>query len=188
MKKLAVGVWMLGSITKGFGTDIENYQAPGNLISENDLECVGSEKLSNKYTPADLYKASAKCIDQNDYEKAAFLFALAGVYGRFDTYRVADQTAHQAVTVLRMETFGSLDEDKSVAFKKALLNSFHNPKKQTMLCKQIVLIGSPNYYPTYMIQHGMGAFEQKTNSDIVANFDAQAAWKKSLDTYLHCPK
>ena len=185
MKKLAVSILMLCFLTKSFGTNIQNYEAQGNLISENNLGCVGPEKLSNKYTPADLYKATAKCINQNNNEKAVFLFALAGVYGRFDTLRVADETAHQAVTVLLMETFGSLDEHKKDTFKKVLMNTF---KERVILCKKIVLIGPPDYYPIYMIQHGMGAFlGRKANSDIVANFDVQAAWKKSLDTYLHCP-
>jgi hypothetical protein len=187
MKSLAVGVSMLCFCLTSFGGNIINYAAPGNLKSTNNLECVGAEKLTNQYTPPDLYKAAEKCVFQSKYNEGVFLFALAGTYGNFDTFRVTDRTAHEAMTVLLMEAFSSVSEEKKAAFEKALSIST-TPPALTALCKKIALIGPPNYYPTYMIQHGMGAFiEQGSHTDMVANFDAQAAWEKALATYLHCP-
>ena len=53
---------------------------------------------------------------------------------------------------------------------------------------QIERIGAPDYYPRYMVQHGMQAFLISDGSDgLVKDFDAPAAWKQALDSYLHCP-
>ncbi len=167
---------------------IKNYVAPGNLESKHDLGCIGTEKLSNKFTPADLYKAVSRCVESSKYAEGTFLFALAGVYGRFDSLRVEDKTAHQAVTVLQMQALGTQDKDKQTAFKEALNKTLRNPEGLAGACKNIVRIGPPDYSPRYMIQHGMGAFTKNGSGDgLVKGFNARAAWKQSLDTYLHCP-
>src|SRR5262245_19397681 len=167
---------------------VENYETPGNIESKFDLGCVGANELSSKYTPADLYKAVAKCLEQDKLQEGIFLFALAGVYGRFDTLRVADETAHSAPTVLLMQALGAFDESKQNAFSNGLKNMLGNPEGLRAVCKEIVRIGPPNYHPRYMVQHGMKAFIGTGSGDgLVADFSAEAAWKTSLDTYLHCP-
>ncbi len=166
----------------------KNYEAPGNLESKNDLGCVGAEKLGNRYTPADLYKAVSKCVESSKYKEGVFLFALAGVYGRFDSLRVEDKTAHQAVTVLLMQALGSQDKNKQAAFKEGLNKTLGTPEGLAAACKDIVRIGPPDYFPRYMIQHGMDAFlKSGSGNGLVIGFDERAAWKQSLDTYLHCP-
>ena len=92
------------------------------------------------------------------YKEGTFLFALAGAYGRFDTLRVADNSAHQAVAVARMQALSTLDKSKQTAFQESLKATLGNPEGLAAACKEIVRIGPPNYYPRYMIQHGMGAF------------------------------
>jgi hypothetical protein len=110
------------------------------------------------------------------------------VYGRYDTLRVADKTAHQAVTVLQMQMFSSMSKEKAAAFRKGLQDSLGVPASLAVVCGDIARIGPPGYHPRYMIQHGMGAFQKGEPSDgLVAGFDAPAAWKQSLDSYLHCP-
>ena len=186
----AIFLWVLciGLAAEGLAAEIRNYQAPGNLESKHDLGCVSSEKLSSKYTPADLYRALSRCVESNRNKEGAFLFALAGVYARFDSLRVEDKSAHQAVTVLRMQALGAQDKSKQEAFKEALNKTLGNPEGLAAACKEIVRIGPPDYYPRYMIQHGMGAFLKSGSGDgLVKGFDAKAAWKQSLDTYLHCP-
>jgi hypothetical protein len=166
----------------------KNYEAPGNLESTNDVGCVGPARLQNKYTPPDLYRALGRCLQQEKYREAAFLFALAGVYGRYDTQRVADRTAHQAIAVLRMQTFAPLSKDKEDGFKKTLQESLGSPGGLAAACREITRIGPPDYHPRYMIQHGMGAFLKDGPSDgLVTGFDAPAAWKRSLESFLHCP-
>ena len=167
---------------------INNYEAPGNLESKNDLGCVGTEKLGNKFTPADLYKAVPACAKQGKYKEGAILFALAGTYGRFDTLRVTDKSAHQAVTILKMQMASAMPSDQQNAFKESVRRTTGNPDGLAAACKEIARIGPPNYYPRYMIQHGMSAFTKAGVDDgLVKDFNTSVAWKQSLDTYLHCP-
>lgn len=168
--------------------NIRNYEAPGNLESKHGIGCVGADKVENKYTPTDLYRAMSKCAGAGMYKEGSFLFAVAGVYGRFDTLRVVDKSAHQAVAVARMQALSTLDKDKQTAFKESLNKTLGNTAGLAAACKKIVRIGPPTYFPRYMIQHGMGAFLQRGDGGGLAkDFNAKAAWKQSLDTYLHCP-
>jgi len=187
---IALSALALVAATGELTAQVKNYEAPGNLESMNDIGCAGSAKLQNMYTPADLYRAAELCIRRATYRDAAFLYALAGVYGRYDTLRVADRSAHQAITVLQMQAFGGLPPDRQEAFKRAVQESLGAPANLAAVCKEIQRIGPPAYHPHYMIQHGMGAFTKDASSPkdgLVTPFDAPAAWKRALDSYLHCP-
>lgn len=165
-----------------------NFEAPGNLVSTNEVGCTNSSTLSNKFTPADLYRGVTSCLKNDNYRDGVFLFALAGVYGRFDTFRVKDKTAHQAITVLQMDTLGPLDKAKHESIKSEFRKVSGNPNSLQEMCTEIKRIGIPSYHPQYMIQHGMNAFiGGNSNNGLVDNFDANAAWIKALDSYLHCP-
>jgi tetratricopeptide (TPR) repeat protein len=167
---------------------ITNYEAPGNLEERFSLGCVGREQISNRYNPVELYIAAKKCIEQERYKDGNLLFTLAGVYTRFDIYRVDDKTVGGANAVLVMGIFGSVEQQKKEAFLPIMEDESKTPEKLAALCREIVQIGPPDYYPRYMVQHGMNAYLGKVPGDgLVKDFDAKAAWKKALDTYLHCP-
>lgn len=167
---------------------IKNYETPGNLESKHELGCIGAEKLSNKFTPADLYKAVSVCGKQGKNKDGALLFAVAGAYGRFDTLRVGDKSAHQAVTVLKMQAFEGMTPDQQSAFKESVSKTLGNPDGLAAACKEIKRIGPPNYHPRYMIQHGLAAITKTGTEDgLVKDFNAPVAWKQSLDSYLRCP-
>jgi tetratricopeptide (TPR) repeat protein len=167
---------------------ITNHEAPGNPEAGFGLGCVGREKITNRYNPVDLYVAASKCIEQERYKEGNLLFTLAGVYARFDIYRVDDETVGGANTALVLGIFGPLDQNKKDAFFRTMKEGSATPEKMTILCKNIMQIGPPDYYPRYMVQHGMNAYLGKVSGDgLVKDFDAKAAWKKALDTYLHCP-
>ena len=168
---------------------VRNHEAPGNLESTHSIGCVGSDRLESKYTPADLYPATSLCVQRAEYRDGVFLFAMAGVYGRYDSLRVADKSAHQAVTVLQMQALGPLPPDRREAFGKVVQQTLGSPNGLAAVCKELQRIGPPRYHPRYMIQHGMGAFlkDRTTPDGLVTPFDAPAAWKRALDTFLHCP-
>jgi hypothetical protein len=169
------------------GATVTNYETAGNLKSTHAVGCVAVDKLMNTYTPADLYPAQGKCIAMGDYKNALVINALAGVYTRFDTLRVADESAHDAGQVLMMQVASGIPEERRKAFLQNLRETINDPAALKAVCAQIKKIGRPNYFPDYMIQHGMGAFTG-SQKGLVANFDAAAAWKSSLDSYLHCPQ
>lgn len=180
----ALGSLMLGH--SAWAQRVANYEAKGNLQATIDLNCIATDKMKNTYTPADLYRAVGKCLNQGDMKKSVFLYAIAGAYARFDTQRVADATAHDANTVLTMQTFSTLADEQKTAFKQAMNRVADDPENFGKMCADIRRVGPPAYFPTYMIQHGMGAFGGD-GKGLVPNFDAAAAWKSSLDSYLHCP-
>lgn len=166
--------------------DITNYEAPGNLQSFNAVACIGIDETKPTYTPADLYPGMMDCVEKQDFDAAAKLFALAGVYGRFDTMRVSDKTAHQAITILKMGSLGTLEEEDSKDFKSAIVRLTSNPEALSSLCASLRKLGPPSYEPVYMRQHGMGAF-LGAKKDLPKDFDAVSAFEAALDQYLHCP-
>jgi hypothetical protein len=175
------------------------YESEGNLESTYDIGCADSESLTSKYSPADLYRGLVQCLEKDDYDRGVILYALAGVYGRFDTLRVADETAHQATRVIQQELFGPVEVAKKTKLGERLQATLGVPDPLQRVCEQVRKIGAPAYFPRYMIQHGMGAVlgDQPVRKEvmgdlpkdgIVAGFDAESAWERALDEYLHCPK
>jgi hypothetical protein len=160
----------------------------GNTASTFNLGCITSKELQTKFSPVDLYQAMSQCVKVNKYNEAAFLFAAAGVYGRFDAQRVSDPTAHQAASFLQMQTREEMDIEESKALDDTLNKTLGTQAGLEFTCKEIARVGTPTYYPSYMIQHGMGAFVGSESSDaLVKSFDEKATLKTALATYLECP-
>lgn len=166
---------------------ITNYEAPGNLQARTDLGCLKIEALRNTYTAADLYQSIKACVKQDDLESAIYSSILANVYGRYDSMRVSDPSAHQAPAALRMQLQISLTEEQKKLFNTQVSATWNDPAKRVKICGRIREVGPPNYHPTYMIQHGMSAFTGSKGNGLVADFDSAAAWEKVLETSLHCP-
>jgi len=165
-------------------------ETTGNLTSKDDFGCIGADKLGNKNTPIGLYNAVSKCVEAGKYREGAFLFAMAGVYGRFDTYRVVDKSAYSVIPMARMQAFKALDRNERFALEDSIKRTLTgNPEDLAAACEDIRRIGPPSYYPRYMVQYGMDAFINGASNGLglVKDFDAKAAWKRSLTTYMHCP-
>lgn len=141
----------------------------------------------NTYTAADLYQSIKACVKQDDLESAIYSSILANVYGRYDSMRVSDPSAHQAPAALRMQLQISLTEEQKKLFNTQVSATWNDPAKRVKICGRIREVGPPNYHPTYMIQHGMSAFTGSKGNGLVADFDSAAAWEKVLETSLHCP-
>ena len=164
--------------------NVTNYEAAGNLESPKPAGCVSVGKLSNKQNPVDIFTGLNACLTQKEYSNAAELYFAGMSYGFFDTKRVSDKTAHQAISVLRMNLFGSQPQDVMDKLQVALTSITSD---NTAICESLSNLGAPAYKPTYMIQHGMGAFTgQSTKDGLVENFDSGAAWKDALSTIAKC--
>ena len=88
-----------------------------------------------------------------------------------------------------MVTFNSLDAQKASSFKARVGQVLGDNNARAIICYGINRIGPPDYFPRYMLQHGIVAINdknQKSNA-LVTPFDIQSAWKQALDSYLHCP-
>jgi Protein of unknown function (DUF3617) len=166
---------------------VTNLTVAGQLAAKNPVGCVPLETLYNTRTPPDLYLGVSACIQKDDYHAAAALFALAGIESRFDAARVLDKSAGQAGTVLIMNTFNGLPQDKRERFGKAVGDLAADPNAMTDTCRTIRKIGYPNYYPEYMVLHGINAFTAKPgDGTLVAGFDAPVTWNFLLTNYLSC--
>lgn len=167
---------------------ITNYRVDGSLASTQTVGCIPLVQAKNTFTPPDLYKGVVECLGKDDYESSAKLFALAGIFARFDAERITDKSAGQAKTVLIMNTFSNLSADKKTRFNEALNHIAKTPELLGKLCEEVKQIGMPNYYPSYMILHGIKAFTGNPNEGaLVKDLDSSAAWKNLQSGYLHCP-
>ena len=183
-----VTLWALGFLSMATA-EVTEYQAKGNLETSHDVGCNGFSELNSQLTPADLYGGVGKCLQKGDFDNAAQLFSLAGVYATYDKLRVTDATAHQAHTVLtRNAMAGASTEDQQKLFKAMSEKLAPGTTQLAETCSKVRAIGAPSYHPRYMIQHGMGAFTGAQGGDgLKADFNSASAWEKSLETYLHCP-
>jgi ankyrin repeat protein len=166
---------------------VTSVTIPGQLAPTQTLGCVGLEKVKSTSTPPDLYNASRACVDQGDYDDAARLFLLGGAYGRFDAARVADKTAGQGLTILITGFGNGLGEEQKQAFTAAT-SKFQTAENRERLCGQFKRLGPPNYFPRYMILHGIKAFTatDPTADALDHDFDAAATWQHILTEGLTC--
>lgn len=165
-----------------------NISAPANLAPTHKLSCIDLSDVKNTYTPPDVYTAIRACLAKGDYDRAAMLFPLAGAYAHFDAFRITDQTARDGGQILIMQTFATMPPDQKQAFKQALTTVISDPKKHADFCSGVGKIGPPNYFPKYLIMHGMNAFltPHPEQNALVPNFDAQGTWAKLQAQYLKC--
>ena len=168
--------------------NVTNSYAEGSLASTQAPGCISLTEAKNTLTPADLYQGVSDCMQQDKYERATGLFALAGIYGRFDAKRVADKSAGQAAIVLIMNTFANTPEDKKSKFQEQFTRITKTPELLAKLCSDIQKLGRPDYYPSYMILHGIGAFTGNPHEGaLLKDFDAPKVWTELQKNYLHCP-
>jgi hypothetical protein len=168
--------------------NVTNLRAEGNLASTQAVGCIPLVKAKNTFTPPDLYLGVTECIAQDNYDFAASLFALAGIFGSFDAERITDKSAGQAKTVLVMNTFATVPQDKKTKFNEAFNRIAKNPESLGKLCSDVQKIGMPNYYPSYMILHGIKAFTGNPHDGaLLKDFDSQKVWANLQTAYLHCP-
>jgi len=163
---------------------ILNLESERNLESPQPLACLPLSDITAQHNPVDLITGVAQCIEQERYAQAADLYTTAMTYGYYDTLRVSDQTAHQALMVTRMNAFAKAEQADLVALQDAIAARLEVPE----LCQQLTTLGAPQYHPDYMIQHGMEAFSAmpEEKGGLVADFDAQAAWQHALQTVPKC--
>jgi hypothetical protein len=161
----------------------------GNLQSTFDLDCIELPEVQNVYTPADLYKAAALCFASNQGDRAVRLFWLAAAYGIYDVMRVADQTAHQGLSMLQMNHFGEFPEADRKTISDALGAFRNDPAQWKAFCASVRTLGAPAYHPDYMIQHGLAAMRPwaaEGVNGLVKDFDPVGAWQTLLDQELGC--
>jgi hypothetical protein len=199
MRSLLLSLFLLSSVAvaqvpeppriiKEQSGNFTNYRAEGSLASTQEVGCIPLVQAKNTFTPADLYKGISECIAQDKYDLAASLFMLAGIYSMFDAERLTDKTAGQAGIALAIITSSPLSQEKKGKFGEAIQRIVKGPEILRRQCGEIQKIGMPNYYPNYMILHGIKAFTGNPHDGaLVSDFDAPGTWKNLQTIFLHCP-
>lgn len=156
-----------------------------NLFEENPpsktavKSCMERIEIKNSQTPVELFKSSAVCIEEQKYPQAVELYLVATAYGYFDSARVVDKSTRQTLEKLKTEIFGPLDANKRNQFAEALRARLDD---MTSSCSFLAKLGSPSYYPKYMVQNGV------TRGDgLILNYDAKELWEDTRINYLRCP-
>lgn len=165
-----------------------SLNAKGNLEVTKPLSCVDIDTLSSSHTPADIFTGVSACIKKNDIYKAVRLYALALTYGHYDKLRMVDKTSRGAISVLQFKTFSLANKELKEKIKaeiKRQSSANSNSKDFKTLCEGIKKLGKPNYYPKYMVRHGMSAFTGKA-SGILPDFNEEESWHKSIHGFLKC--
>jgi hypothetical protein len=178
-------------------TSSTNIRTEGSLESKNNLGCIPTAQLSNHYTPADMYRASAQCLREENFFQAIVLFYTAGAYGVYDGMRVSDPSAGQARQALILmhvtPVLQQMPDDKKATWKSGVQQvQDANSQLSQEICTNLLRLGPPDYYPRYMINHGLiaitNALQRKAvdeQAQLVPNFDSQKAWNRTIHS-LHC--
>lgn len=171
------------------GGSVTNFETPGNLAPTQDRGCIALPQADSSMSPADLALSLQKCLAKDKYQDAARLMVLMLARARFDTYRVADRTAHQAESVLPMTVFQSLRPAQRNRLSAELdrMAADRTGPEYRALCQEIRALGIPGHDPGYMIAHGMNAVLGRADNPLVAGFNAKKAWADTLRDYIKCP-
>ncbi len=177
--KLKVSIILSLLLASTATAKITNIESEGNLKSETTVALKNVADITNKNNPVDLYQLIRTKMRAAEYTEAAEVFAIATAYGMYDMGRVPDRSAHQAISVLRMNSGEGLSAEVTDQYQEAINNLFKNPKRILELLDKV---GKPDYHPAYMIQHGMGAFTGNTTIDgLSEDFDPDQSWQEILD-------
>ena len=166
-------------------SDVTSYESAGNLEATNPLDCEPATEINTTYSAADVVAGAVACVEAEKFDEAADLVMVSSAFALFDTQRVADETAHGALQALYSEAFGGLPADQASRLNDSITRmSPDNPRAQ-VICEPLEASEPPTYFPGYMVSHGLGAFSGESQEPLVEDFDADAAWMRSLD-FINC--
>jgi len=153
--------------------------------------CVQIGSIDNSHPPIELYSSLNDCLQNNRDADAVSLFILAGMDTSFDSLRVTDKTAGDARGILIMALFGGMADDVHTRFETATKTLMADPSRHAVLCEQVKTVGPPQYFPAYMVSHGLGVMQsalahQAPPTPLEPNFDAAATWNDLITNYLNC--
>lgn len=92
-----------------------------------DRGCISLDAADASMSPADLGLSIRACAKEDRAEDGAELFILFLARGHFDSLRVADETAHQAISVLGMEIANGLTPAQTDLLNTAIAKVLQDP-------------------------------------------------------------
>ncbi len=159
---------------------------PDYLEPTQTVTCFGESDLSSKLTPAELYPSLQQCIVSGEDDKAMFNYVLASAYSFFDSKRVVDQTAHDAVNVIQKHSIWKLTALEQEKFQAKLTQFIETPESFDTACQFLVSTGRPDYIPTYMVKHGVKKLSTEHPDGVAEELVGQGVWHNILTDQIGC--
>lgn len=159
---------------------ITNFESKGGLEATNPLACVSATSVGPASTAADIIAGAKDCESQAKLNETAELIMVASAYAFYDTQRVADKTAHSALTALIAKAFGSLPETNRAKLFAGVKALGDDKLRKGAICTYLRSATPPTYFPNYMIAHGMAAFSGAVKEPLIKDFNSDQAWSKSM--------
>lgn len=160
---------------------------PAAAAVDPSTQCLSATAALTQHHPGELYLSAAQCIEQDRLDDAAYLYAVAGSEGRFDTRRVSDTTAHQVANFMGLIFAKHVGEASSARLSGHMRAKLDDVQARQAFCRRLKALPPPSYYPQYMIGHGMQAFTStNANEVLVALPDAPRAWASAVNEYMDC--
>ncbi len=187
MNKILIIITLIFGFNNIQAQRINLFETGGNLESLNPCGCVEISEITNEQNPADILNGMKKCIEQKDFDKAVRLFVVSGVYGVYDNYRVKDKSTYRALISFKKNIFLDLsEEDRDIMLSKLKETIKEGSEELNTVCRDILKVGVPTYYPKYMVQHGNKASRKMKGDGLVKNFNSKEFWILAVNDYLHC--
>lgn len=163
------------------GGQVKKFETEGNLAAENPLPCIRATEVTNTSSAADVVSGAKACVDEGRYTQAAELMMVANAYAFYDTERVADKSAHAALSALFAVHFGSLSTKVREELLAAVFELDENSENKQRLCTFLTESQPPTYMPDYMIAHGMDALIGNNQYPLVSDFKPEKSWGNALN-------
>ena len=158
----------------------DEYRAYLASIS-NTNECKKKEDLNEDDTIFDLLSSLYICGEEKKLKEMAEMYYLSSLYGSFDKARVNDISAHQASYILIHNTMAILNQKNENIISD--MDKIYGIKEKIQLCEEVKALVKPNYYPSYMINHGMGVMIESLEALSDSNQNEKLeSFNKSKDT------
>ncbi len=173
-----------------YSQNLMDYENKVKKMWYTPLECIDLKEVKNINNPIDIYIGVYKCFEAKEYKKAVKLEFVAKVFWIYDTKRVADKSAHQAISVLSMNFQNSIWANQKLFWLESIAK-FVETKYVQGICKDIRKIWAPKYNPKYMINHWMWAMKsalegKKAKNWLIKIDDEEKVFEEVLEQYLHC--
>ncbi|MFT8209922.1 MAG: hypothetical protein ACMZI0_03595 [Symbiopectobacterium sp.] len=128
--------------------------------------------------PDALYAEMNECLRIHKFDRAVFLYALAGSYTWFDANRIGTQYAKMAHGKRLGEALAQLSEKQVSQFWEHIRATMQDPGKKAIMCDKVKLAGMPTHSADYMrVEKSAGAFDKPRE---------QQQWDMAVSNYLLC--
>jgi hypothetical protein len=163
--------------------------SPEPIAATRNTTCVALNMVDNRLQPPDLYQAVGACVSTDHLDDAVRLFIIAGALWRFDAQRMTDPSATLAGSQLVVNTFAPLPAERRSAFKRMFDHMITNHDEIVRVCRRLEQMGTPQYFPRYMVLSGARAFNAQDpyKDALIPNFDGDETWNKVLHEQIGCP-